>query len=204
MRVVNTDLLGSTVEWSDGGVSHIPLIGPGLDGVTPADQDALRQAAGDSATEWFPLARRWGVVYVENRGGATLWRDGKSEVTGDHLISTIKMLRSVLPDGARVLVLAGDVRVAAEHDYDSVGALAAAVIRLRVDQWVGVGLAVKALSTQVGLEGSWDGESLWWELPGDAYDYLRAWPKPEDVIVVSGDSSSEIRAIMDLVEADNA
>jgi len=83
------------------------------------------------------------------------------------------------------------------------GALAAAVIRLRIDQFVGLGSRAKALATQVGLEGSWDGESLWLESVQDAYDYLRVWPQDGDLIVVSGYPEPIIDELVARVEADS-
>jgi hypothetical protein len=63
------------------------------------------------------------------------------------------------------------------------------------------GLSTKALSTQVGLEGSWDGESLWLESPADAYDYLRGWPNGDDLIAIIGVHDPAIAALVELIEA---
>lgn len=126
--------------------------------------------------------------------------DLTEDVTGDQLIGQLKSIRGDIEHN-RMLVVSGGVRIGPDDDYDTLGALAAAVIRLRVDQFVGLGLPTKALATQVGLEGSWDGESLWLESVTDAYDYLRVWPEPGDLVVVSGYPEPAVIELVERIEA---
>ena len=135
--------------------------------------------------------------------GGTILVDQREGISGDQLIDAVKALRAEY-SLARLLLVSGGVSLHPDDDYDGLGALAAAIIRLRVDQWLGVGLSVKALSTQVGLEGSWDGESLWLEASTDAYDYLRAWPQTNDVIAIVGVHDPSIRELVDLIEAQSS
>jgi UDP-N-acetylmuramoyl-tripeptide--D-alanyl-D-alanine ligase len=142
----------------------------------------------------------WHVI--SSPSGGTFLVDRREGISGDQLIDAVKTLRAE-HDLARLLVVSGGVSLHPEDDYDGLGPLAAAVVRLRVDQWLGVGLSVKALSTQVGLEGSWDGESLWLESPADAYDYIRAWPTGDDFIAIVGVHDPSIRSLVELIEADS-
>lgn len=128
--------------------------------------------------------------------------DTSESPRGDELIMRLKTIRSEV-EHARMLVVSAGVTIDPSDDYDSLGALAAAVIRLRIDQFVGLGIGAKALATQVGLEGSWDGESLWLESVQDAYDYLRVWPQDGDLIVVSGYPEPIIDELVARVEADS-
>lgn len=134
--------------------------------------------------------------------GARIAIDTSESPRGDELIMRLKSIRSEV-EPSRMLVVSAGVTIAPSDDYDSLGALAAAVIRLRIDQFVGVGIAAKALATQVGLEGSWDGESLWLESVQDAYDYLRVWPQEGDLIVISGYPEPIIDELVARVEADS-
>ena len=134
--------------------------------------------------------------------GARVVVDSSESPRGDELIMHLKTIRSNV-EHSRMLVVSAGVTISPADDYDSLGALAAAVIRLRIDQFVGVGTAAKALATQVGLEGSWDGESLWLESVEDAYDYLRVWPQKGDLIVLSGYPEAIIHELVSRVEADS-
>lgn len=196
---------GTTLEVTRGDKKvtlEVPLVGHGLISLREEDLSLLAREVAHSNQASEDLAREHGLIEVRSRLGSSLWIDRFHPVSGDHLVETIKLCRAAM-SGGRLLVVSGEVSVSASDHYDSVGALAAAVIRLRVDQWLGVGLAVKALSTQVGLEGSWDGESLWWENPTDAYDYTRAWPTAEDIVLLSGLPASEISALLGMIEADH-
>ena len=134
--------------------------------------------------------------------GARVVVDSSESPRGDELIRRLKTIRSDV-EHSRMLVVSAGVTISPADDYDSLGALAAAVIRLRIDQFVGVGTAAKALATQVGLEGSWDGESLWLESVEDAYDYLRVWPQKGDLSVLSGYPEAIIHELVSRVEADS-
>jgi UDP-N-acetylmuramoyl-tripeptide--D-alanyl-D-alanine ligase len=134
--------------------------------------------------------------------GARIAVDTGGSPRGDDLIMRLKTIRSEV-DHSRMLVLSAGVTIDPSDDYDSLGALAAAIIRLRIDQFVGLGISAKALATQVGLEGSWDGESLWLESVQDAYDYLRVWPQDGDLIVLSGYPEPIIDELVARVEADS-
>ncbi len=134
--------------------------------------------------------------------GARIAVDTGGSPRGDDLIMRLKTIRSEV-DHSRMLVLSAGVTIDPSDDYDSLGALAAAIIRLRIDQFVGLGISAKALATQVGLEGSWDGESLWLGSVQDAYDYLRVWPQDGDLIVLSGYPEPIIDELVARVEADS-
>lgn len=128
--------------------------------------------------------------------GAALWIDHSATPRGDDLVGTVKIAAPVARQQGQLLVVSGLVAIGPDDDYDSLPALAATMIRLRVDQWLGLGIEAKALATQVGLEGSWDGESLWLDSAGDAYDYLRDWAQPDDLVLITGHRFGELPGLL--------
>ncbi len=146
------------------------------------------------------LAQARGMVSIHPLAGArALWVDHAELPRGDDLVALLKLASPAARDEGRLLVIAGLVAISPDDDYDSLPALAAAVIRLRVDQWVGLGIEAKALATQVGLEGSWDGESMWLEQASHAYDYLRVWAGESDVILLTGHRFGELPGLLEKV-----
>jgi hypothetical protein len=105
---------------------------------------------------------------------------------GDYLVAWGRALAPLLTPQTSTIMICGGVNVDPASDYDTLGSLAAALIRLRLGLFIGVGQRAKPLATQVGLEGSWDGESVWAETPTQAYDYLCDQVRPSDVAVVVG------------------
>jgi len=174
----------------------------------PSDPGALggeleRAPSEDPESFAANLAAARGLIEViRYPDSVAMWRDHYPTPHGDHLIQVIKAATQLREPGARLLVIAGLVALEPGDDYDTLPALAAAMIRLRVDQWVGVGIEAKALATQVGLEGSWDGESLWFAEATDAYSYLRAWPEEGDTILITGHPLGELPGVWELMEAD--
>ena len=141
-----------------------------------------------------------GLIEVRQlEGGVVAWVDHNPSPHGDDLVRVLKLATAACRDSGRVLVVAGLIAVGAEDDYDSLPALGAAMIRLRVDQWLGLGVEGKALATQVGLEGSWAGESLWMEHAADAYDYMRAWGGEGDTVLISGHPFGELPGLLQLM-----
>jgi len=156
---------------------------------SPPDAQKLRELAQKAQLlEVFAL-----------NSGATCWLDWTESPQADDFVAQVKQASAVVRDTGRLLVVAGLVAIGPDDDYDSLPALGAAMIRLRVDQWLGVGMEAKALATQVGLEGSWDGESLWLEDAATAYDYIRVWPDENDLVLITGHRFGELPGVLELM-----
>lgn len=118
--------------------------------------------------------------------------DAGSDVpNGDTLVGWAKLLARVADPAGKTVLVCGGVHFEADSDYDSLGGLAASLVRLRVGLFVGVGGLAKALATQVGLEGSWDGESVWAEDGSGAYDYLCNSVGDSDIVALVGLSQDD-------------
>jgi hypothetical protein len=107
-------------------------------------------------------------------------------LSGDDLVAWGRLLARLQTPECKTVMVCGGVVVDQSSDYDTLGALAAALIRQRLGFFIGVGIAAKPIATQVGLEGSWDGESVWAETVAQAYDYLCDQVHESDVVVVVG------------------
>jgi UDP-N-acetylmuramoyl-tripeptide--D-alanyl-D-alanine ligase len=84
-----------------------------------------------------------------------------------------------------------------EHDR-----LALLAVRLNVSQLVIVGGGARRLHISAMNEGSWDGESQFFESTDDAYDYLVDFVKPGDIVLVKSSNSAGLRFLGDrLAEA---
>jgi hypothetical protein len=122
--------------------------------------------------------------------------DQSVHVSGDDVVAWGRLLARLQTPECKTVMVCGGVVVDSASDYDTLGALAAALIRQRLGFFIGVGQAAKPIATQVGLEGSWDGESVWAETPSRAYDYLCDQVHESDVVVVVGLKASERADLM--------
>lgn len=118
--------------------------------------------------------------------GWVLLDDSASNPSGDHLVGWGKTLAELTAHPARSFLVLGGASIDPSSDYDTLPALGAALVRLRIHLTMGIGTRAKPIATQVGLEGSWDGESVWYPTAEDAYDYLQPRLRPGDTVVVTG------------------
>lgn len=166
------------------------------------DRQLIESLADGSASTARSIAMDRGIIEV-SRGvsGEVVWIDHSASPRGDDVVAQVKLAAPAARQRGALMVISGLIAVAPDDDYDALPALAAAMIRLRVDQWLGLGIEAKALATQVGLEGSWDGESLWLEHARDAYDYLRDWASEDDMVLIAGHRFGELPGLLELLEA---
>ena len=151
----------------------------------------------EAVSTWRAGADRFRVRLASGGDGPAIVVDDTDQVTGDHLVGWGRTLAGLLHPDRRTVLVCGSVTVEPDSDYDTLGALAASVIRFRVSLFVGVGSEAKALATQVGMEGSWDGESQWAPGVDQAYDYLCANLLPGDFVVLLGLDQHSVSILLD-------
>ncbi len=200
-HVVDVSRSGTTLEvsaWGDTRRVETPALHPQL-------ADALVQACGeatsleDALAVWHTSVERFAPQPLLAPGGVQAVVDTASEVSADQVLAWARLLARVIEPGQTSVIVCGNVTVSPDSDYNTLGSAAAAVIRLRLGLFIGVGTPVKAFATQVGLEGSWDGESVWVETPAQAYDYLVGQLTEGDMIVVTGLGESAARECVGVV-----
>jgi len=82
----------------------------------------------------------------------------------------------------------------AQEEHDRIGRL---VVRLNISQLVVVGERARHIHAAAGLEGSWDGESVFVADPDEAYAFLRGELRPGDVVLVKSSKSAGLRFLGD-------
>jgi UDP-N-acetylmuramoyl-tripeptide--D-alanyl-D-alanine ligase len=70
-------------------------------------------------------------------------------------------------------------------------------VRLNIRKLVVVGYGARHIHNAAGLEGSWDGESIYVETPEQAYDLLRETIGAGDIVLVKSSKSANLRFLGD-------
>ncbi len=146
-------------------------------------------ATGMSLTEAVALAgagRLPHVLDVHHVGEGVMVIDDTGTQGVNNAATSLKLVTGLAARQRRVIVAAGALYFGGDSDYDDLGAFGALMVRLNVNQVFAVGPAARALFLSVGREGSWDGESQHCVSVDDAYDDIRAFIRPEDVVLVMG------------------
>ena len=116
---------------------------------------------------------------------------------GRESVDVLKEATATFPPPRRIVAALGALDLSGESDYDSLDATAALIVRLNVAQVFAVGNDARSLYLAVGREGSWDGESQHCVDIDTAYDEVRAYVRPGDVVLVMGGASGFLRPLAD-------
>jgi len=131
---------------------------------------------------------------------------GNSEVTvindaynasPDSMAAALKTLAQIREPGSRTLAVLGEMSELGEfsgEEHDRIGLLA---VRLGIDQLVIVGPAARRMHITAINEGSWDGESLYFDTQDEAFEHLQTALRPGDTVLVKSSNSAGLRFLGD-------
>lgn len=148
-----------------------------------------------SALQTVKTAERW---RMEVMGGTevTVINDAYN-ASPDSMSAALKTLAQIAePDGRTIAVL-GEMSELGEfsgEEHDRIGLLA---VRLGIDQLVIVGPSARRMHISAINEGSWDGESLYFDTQDAAFDHLSGALLPGDTVLVKSSNSAGLRFLGD-------
>lgn len=154
-----------------------------------------------SALESITRAERWRMELFSRPDGVVVINDAYN-ASPDSMSAALKTLAQITRDGRRSVAVLGEMAELgdyADEEHDRIGRLA---VRLNIGQLVVVGHNARHIHNAAGLEGSWDGESLFVETADEAYDLLRDRLREGDVVLVKSSASAGLRYLGDRIAGD--
>lgn len=165
-----------------------------------------------AATVGLELGLSLGDVVAELEG-ATLAAPGRMEVLGgrdgitiindaynaspDSMSAALRTLAQIRkPDGRSVAVL-GAMSELGEYSIEEHIRVALQAVRLRISELVVVGAAARQLHISAINEGSWDGESVFFETQDEAFAYLSDTLRPNDTVIVKSSNAAGLQQLGD-------
>ncbi|WP_336650791.1 MULTISPECIES: UDP-N-acetylmuramoyl-tripeptide--D-alanyl-D-alanine ligase [unclassified Leucobacter] len=153
------------------------------------------------------------VDIVETLEAATLAAPGRMQVLGgrdgitivndaynaspDSMSAALRTLAQIRkPDGRSVAVL-GAMSELGEYSIEEHIRIGLQAVRLRISELVVVGAEARHLHISAINEGSWDGESVFFETQDEAYDYLERTLQPGDTVLVKSSNSAGLQSLGD-------
>jgi UDP-N-acetylmuramoyl-tripeptide--D-alanyl-D-alanine ligase len=115
----------------------------------------------------------------------------------DSMAAAIKTLAQISEPGERTVAVLGEMSELGEfsgEEHDRIGLLA---VRLGIDQLVIVGPSARRMHITAINEGSWDGESLFFETQDEAFDHLSSTLRAGDTVLVKSSNSAGLRFLGD-------
>ncbi|WP_449277173.1 UDP-N-acetylmuramoyl-tripeptide--D-alanyl-D-alanine ligase [Leucobacter sp. GX24907] len=150
---------------------------------------------------------------VEVLEAATLAAPGRMEVLGgrdeitiindaynaspDSMSAALRTLAQIRrPEGRSVAVL-GAMSELGEYSIDEHIRIGLQAVRLRISELVVVGREARDLHISAINEGSWDGESVFFETQDEAFDYLRENLRTGDTVLVKSSNAAGLQRLGD-------
>ncbi|WP_158864683.1 UDP-N-acetylmuramoyl-tripeptide--D-alanyl-D-alanine ligase [Leifsonia sp. AG29] len=148
-----------------------------------------------SALQTVRTAERW---RMEVMGGdeVTVINDAYN-ASPDSMAAALKTLAQIADTGSRTVAVLGEMSELGEfsgEEHDRIGLLA---VRLGIDQLVVVGPSARRMHITAINEGSWDGESLYFDTQDAAFEHLSGALRPGDIVLVKSSNSAGLRHLGD-------
>ena len=168
-----------------------------------ADQLQLDLDVAIKAIEAMPLAERWRMELHIRADGLTLINDAYN-ASPDSMKAALQTLAELgRQTGKKTVAVLGEMAELGEYskfEHDAMGRIA---VRLNLGQLVVVGAGAKLIHMGATQEGSWDGESKYFEQITDAEVYLREMLTGEEIVLVKSSKSADLRYLGDALLEEN-
>jgi UDP-N-acetylmuramoyl-tripeptide--D-alanyl-D-alanine ligase len=150
-----------------------------------------------SALESLPLAERWRMQLTNTANGIAVINDAynASPDSTKAALQTLAQLGRIT--GRRTVAVLGEMAelgVFAVTEHDAIGRLA---VRLNIDLTVAVGAKAKLIYMGATQEGSYDGESQFFESLDEALPGIRGMLRSGDIVLVKSSKSANLRFLGD-------
>ena len=142
------------------------------------------------------IAERWRMQPIKRKDGVLIINDAYN-ASPDSMRAGLQTLATIGRQGHRTIAVLGLMaelgdQMRAEHE--TVGRL---VVRYNIDKLFVVGKEAKILHLSATQEGSWDGESEFFETASEAFDAINAKLLPGDVVLVKSSNVAGLRFLGD-------
>lgn len=155
------------------------------------------------ALESMPMAERWRMELTNRPDGVSVINDAYN-ASPDSMRAALQTLAHLGKSGRRTIAVLGEMAELGEFSRESHDQIGRLVVRYNIDQLIVVGTMAKLIHMGAMQEGSWDGESIFFESSSDALEHIRGMLEPGDIVLVKSSKSANLRYLGDnLLEVSN-
>ncbi|MEY3933964.1 MAG: hypothetical protein RLZZ606_563, partial [Actinomycetota bacterium] len=195
---VSISLAGTSFEYSapDGFNSSVNLqilgehhVYNALAALTTAEVLGIDRIAAIAALENMKLAEKWRMELGVAPSGLTVINDAYN--------ASPDSMKAALISGKKTVAVMGEMAELGEfsvQEHDAIGRIA---VRLNLGQVVVVGKGAKLIHMGASQEGSWDGESQYFDEISNALAYLREMLTGDEIVLVKSSKSANLRFLGD-------
>ena len=202
---LSLDLAGTNFEmhWPDAEVSNIKLqilgehhVMNALAAATVADTLGIARPAIISALQNMPLAERWRMQVTHRADGVMLINDAYN-ASPDSMRAALQTLAQLGKSGRRTIAILGEMAELGSQSREQHDAIGRIVVRLNIDHLVVIGDPAKLIHMGAMFEGSWDGESEFFDSIEPAFEAVHGMLEPGDIVLIKSSKSANLRHLGD-------
>lgn len=203
---VSISLAGTSFEYSTPDESsskvNLQILGEhhvynALAALTTAEVLGVERAKAIEALEGMKLAEKWRMELNVAPSGLTVINDAYN-ASPDSMKAALQTLAQLgRISGKKTVAVMGEMAELGEfsvHEHDVIGRIA---VRLNLGQVVVVGKGAKLIHMGASQEGSWDGESKYFDEISNALGYLREMLTGDEIVLVKSSKSANLRFLGD-------
>lgn len=142
------------------------------------------------------LAAPGRMQVLPGRDGITVINDAYN-ASPDSMSAALKTLAQIANPGARTVAVLGAMSELGELSGEAHDRIGLQVVRLGISELVVVGSEARRLHISSINEGSWDGESVFFEQQDEALDYLVRTLQPNDTVLVKSSNAAGLQKLGD-------
>ncbi|UOQ61107.1 UDP-N-acetylmuramoyl-tripeptide--D-alanyl-D-alanine ligase [Leucobacter rhizosphaerae] len=148
------------------------------------------------ALEGATRAARWRMEVMGGRDGITVVNDAYN-ASPDSMAAGLRTLAQIARPGARTVAVLGAMSELGEYSIEEHRRIGLQAVRLGISELVVVGQEARNLHISAINEGSWDGESVFFEEQDAAFDHLVRTLQPNDTVLVKSSNAAGLRLLGD-------
>lgn len=156
----------------------------------------LDLAKAIASLEAMPLAERWRMQVLPGPAGSIVINDAYN-ASPDSMRAALQTLATLGRQGHRTIAVLGEMAELGQYSAESHDAMGRIAVRLNIDQVIVVGAGAKLIHMGASQEGSWDGESKYFDSISEALEHVRGLLGSGDIVLVKSSKSAELRYLGD-------
>ncbi|GAB3617629.1 UDP-N-acetylmuramoyl-tripeptide--D-alanyl-D-alanine ligase [Okibacterium endophyticum] len=141
-------------------------------------------------------AERWRMEVLGGKDGVTIINDAYN-ASPDSMSAALRTLAQLREGDGRTIAVLGAMTELGEFSQDEHDRIGLQAVRLNISQLIVIGPEARRMHITAINEGSWDGESLYFDDADAAYDHLAAGLRPGDTVLVKSSNSAGLRHLGD-------
>uniref|UniRef100_UPI003A85EC99 UDP-N-acetylmuramoyl-tripeptide--D-alanyl-D- alanine ligase n=1 Tax=Leucobacter sp. BZR 635 TaxID=3378705 RepID=UPI003A85EC99 len=142
------------------------------------------------------LAAPGRMQVLGGRDGITIINDAYN-ASPDSMSAAIRTLAQIGKPGGRTVAVLGAMSELGEYTIQEHLRIGLQAVRLRISELVVVGREARDLHISAINEGSWDGESVFFETQDEAYNYLLETLRADDTVLVKSSNAAGLQGLGD-------